>query len=518
MLSDDDARRLLAKAGDTIEVSATSPTVPRSHRRWPVLLASAAVVAVIAAGVWLPRPAEQDVPAPAAPSVTSGVPNGTVPSVFGHTVDSARELLRDAGLVVRTKDKPSCPPEGLPIGTIPTTGSPVGPGDEVVLEVSTPYALADCFGPDPLAWDFLHFANGHGPAPGFANEVTLVVDNEEVGRLTGDQAGDPSRWGPVSALTELRAASAEVMSLTVDGTVEYRTPGLGARQGTPADDLCGVARPAVVGEREALTLSVDIPVDGIFHCPATVALYRTDGLIDTVVTWTEKPVARAAAPEPIPDVVGLELDDARRAVTEAGYAARVEEVQACDPRVSVVEQAPTQQDVKDDAEDEAGRVEVVTLVVEVPHTTRDCAGVAAAAQGFLRFARGGQPPAWAPEVRLLLGYVEQTTIPDEQADDPASWALCSGVDPTRCPLSAVDVAGEGDVAVADRATDDIDYAGDVFPFDCLIDLGGLPGELYEMDSIVLRPEAVGDCIDWVVELWIDDDGRIRAVNLRVPQD
>ena len=63
---------------------------------------------------------------------------------------------------------------------------------------------------------------------------------------------------------------------------------MSARGRGPREDS---AVPASVEDRPALSLSVDVLTDGIFHIPLTVDLYRTDGRIDTVVTVTEKPIS-----------------------------------------------------------------------------------------------------------------------------------------------------------------------------------------------------------------------------------
>ena len=51
----------------------------------------------------------------------------------------------------------------------------------------------------------------------------------------------------------------------------------------------------------------------------------------------------------------------------------------------------------------------------------------------------------------------------------------------------------------------------------LIDRGGLPSGLPVEKQIVLYPAELTSCDDdWSVWLWIDDAGRITAVNLLVP--
>lgn len=491
------------------------PTRAGSVRRWRPLVplaAAAAVVGVVVAGATLRDvfPDGESGDDQAAPVVLAGTPDGTVPSVFGHTRESASSLLREAGLEVRYGEQVSCDPEGRPVGTEPATGAPVQPGDTVTLLLSFQAANTDCYADLTEPWRFVDFATGRGPSPGFADEVRLFVDGERAGTLSGEEAarGD---WGEGSALSILRRASEEV--LRVGDT--YRMPWLGVTTSTPPDVWCGVARPRAVADREALILTVDFEEEtGRPRCPARVALYETGGAIDTVIAWS--PGARAGAQPPIPDVVGLGLTEARDAVTAAGYPVRVEELETCHPRDGVVEQAPTQQVVEQDAADEPGWYGPVTLVVEVPHTTRDCVALDTAASDFLRFARGGAPPAWAPEVQQLLGYTPWATASAERAGDPTAWSFCSGVAPEDCEVSPLVVAGR-DVEVATGEFSDVTrWPGDQV---CeMIDRGGLPRGLPVERQIVLYPKELASCDDdWSVWLWIDEEGRISTVNLLVPE-
>ncbi len=512
MLSEDQLRDLLARAGDSVAVRPDAPPVPAEPaRRGRSLAAAVAVAATLAVGVgtgwWVSRDgggATDDAPL----GVLDGAPEGTVPSVFAHTRASATELLEGRGLRVEVREEGSCDPAGRPIGTDPALGTPVEPGDTVTLLVATQGPLTDCFADLTEPWAFLDFATGRGPEPGFADRVRLFVDGRPAGRLTGAEAarGD---WGVPSALTELDDASARVAH-DADG---YRAPTLDPRWGTPPAEFCGVRRPAAVGDREALTLTVafsdDTYLAGRPDCPARVALYRTAAGIDTVVTWTERPSSDAPAAAVVPDVVGLPLAEARDAVTEAGFTARVEELETCDPRPGVVEQAPTPQDIEDDAADDPTMGGPITLVVEVPHTTRDCAALDAAAADFLEFARGGPPPRWAPDVQQLFGYALRQEITAAAADDPDAWSFCSGVAPEDCTLSPLVVAA-GEVRTGETRAS----------YECeLVDEGGLPSGLDPEDQIVLFPAEPADCAaDWSVELWIDDTGGIAAVNLLVSRD
>lgn len=482
------------------------------RRRFLVpLAASASVVGAVVAGTALAGTLAGGDPdaGTSAPVVLAGTPAGTVPSVFGHTRESASALLLELGLQVRYGRQVSCDPAGRPVGTEPTTGASVQPGDAVTVLLSYQGANTDCMADLRDPWRFLDFATGRGPSPRFADEVGLFVDGVRTATLSGVEAAR-GEWGADSALSILRRGSEQVLR----GGDSYRMPQLQVSAGTPPDTWCGIGRPRDVADREALTLTIDFAeVTAQPRCPARVALYETAGAIDTVVAWSES--ARGGDLEPIPDVVGLSLSDARDKVTAAGYPARVEEQETCHPRRGVVEQAPTQRDIEEDREDDPGWYGPVTLVVEVPHTTRDCAGLDAAASTFLRFARGGPPPTWAPEVQQLLGYAPWATVTAAAADDPDTWSLCSGVTPQDCEVSPVVVAGrDGEVDTGEFS--DVNR----FPKDqaCeLIDLGGLPPGLPVEKQIVLYPAELTSCDDdWSVWLWIDDHGRITTVNLLVP--
>lgn len=477
------------------------------HRALVPLAAAAAVLGVVVAGsavTGLLTGDRNDEPA----AILAGTPEGTVPSVFGQTRSAARTLLEQRGLQVRFEERISCDPAGRPVGTEPTTGTPVARGDTVTVLVAYQGANTDCVADLREPWSFVDFATGRGPAPRFAEDVAVFVDGRRTATLSGEKAAQGD-WGPSSPLTLLAGATEQVLRT---GTT-YTTPELQATTGTPPDRWCGVARPRAVAEREALTLTIAF-ADGAEPCPTRVALYETGGAIDAVVAWSGGD--STGARRPVPDVVGMSLAEARAAVTAAGYPARVEELETCAPRAGVVEQAPTPQDLIDDRADEPDWSGPVTLVVEVPHTTRDCAALDAAAETFLRFARGGPPPAWAPQVRQLLGYAPWDTVTASRADDPEAWALCSGVTPSDCEVSPLRVAGQAVEVSTGEYADVGTWPGDEV---CeLIDRGGLPLDLRPRRQIVLYPAAPATCADnWQVWLWIDDAGRIAAVNLGVPR-
>lgn len=455
-------------------------------------------------------PAEGAADGRAVPVVLPGTPDGAVPSVFGHTRESASNLLAELGLDVQFGEQISCAPAGRPVGTEPAAGTVVSPGAAVTVLLSYQAATTDCAGDFRQPWLFVDFATGRGPSPRFADEVNLFVDGVRSGTLSGADAARGG-WGEGSALDILRRGSEQVLRVGDS----YRMPELQVIAGTPPDTWCGVARPQELADREALTLSVAFAETATkVRCPARVALYDSGGAIDAVVAWSEG--ARGSRPEPVPDVVGLPLAQARDDVTAAGYPSLLEELETCHPRRGVVEQAPTQRAVDEDGDDDPHWYGPVTLVVEVPHTVRDCDRLDAAAHGFLRFARGGPPPAWAPEVQQLLGHALWETVAASAADDPATWALCSTGSPDDCAVSPLLVAARDGEVETDEFSDVTRFPdGETCE---LIDLGGLPSGLLVERQIVLYPAELQSCDDdWAIWLWIDEGGRIATVNLLVPE-
>lgn len=470
-------------------------------------VAAYALLCVVVTGCGTPTDS-QDADDRRVPVVTAGTPDGTVPSVFAHTRESVGALLGNRQWDVRYDEQVSCDPEGRPIGTDPPAGTPLQPGDAVTVLLSYQAANTDCAADLSEPWQFVDFATGRGPAPRFADHVTLFVDGARTGTMPGADAARAT-WGADSALDILRRASDQVLRVGES----YLMPQLQVAAGTPPDTWCGIARPRAVGDREALTLTLDFAeVTAGARCPARVAVYETAGAIDTVVAWSEG--VRGSDTEPIPDVVGLPLTEAREAVTAAGYPTHVQEQETCHPRRGVVEQAPVARPGGEGPA--AGWVGPVTLVVEVPHTVRSCAALDAAARGFVRFAQGGRPPAWAPEVHQLLGYAPWATVTASAADAPASWSLCPEGSSQDCEVSPLAVVGRTGAVATGEFSDVTRFpAGRTCE---LIDLGGLPSGLAVEDQIVLYPAAPTSCDDdWEVWLWIDDERRIATVNTLVPE-
>jgi hypothetical protein len=293
MLTESEARDLLTKAANTVEVAPGTPVEKAPRTIWPVLAAAAAVVAIIGTtAAVVDRTSSDDAGPPIVdPTTATTSPRPVlapdqIPSVFAYDADSATRLLQSSGLKVTRKPDYRCGATGRATHTKPAVGRRFQPGDAVTLFVTQIPPNARCVEPakEDAAWEFLDFANGRGPAPAFAEEVTFYVDGEKTGTLTAAEAADPANWGATSAISEIREQTRVVQQL--NGF--WDTPTLSARGLYPKEDS---AVPGSVDDRQALRLSVDVPTDGIFHVPLTVDLYRTDGLINTVVTVTEKPIS-----------------------------------------------------------------------------------------------------------------------------------------------------------------------------------------------------------------------------------
>jgi hypothetical protein len=273
------ARDLLMLAGDTVPPPPGDAIVrPARSRLIPALAAAVVlVVALTAAAV-----AGRDRP-------SSVLDDDQVPSLFGYDVAAATELLSDRGLRVDQRRTRACDVVGTVVGTEPPVGTRFDRGDSITVRSAVPsgeFCMAR-YPPRAVAWTFLQWAADRGPAPEFAPAVEVVVDGSDPVTLTRREVADPERWGDPGVLTELRTALEAVYP--VPGTSEYRTPTLEAAYLVPPLANCGVTRPVRTGDRQAVSLALSLDEDGPEHCPLTLDLYRTDGAIDAVVLYTEKP-------------------------------------------------------------------------------------------------------------------------------------------------------------------------------------------------------------------------------------
>ena len=199
-----------------------------------MLAAAAAVVAIVGTTAAVVDRTSDDAGPPAVdPTTATASPSPVlapdqIPSVFAYDADSATRLLQSSGLQVTTKPDYTCGTTGRATKTDPAVGTRFQPGDAVTLYVTQIPPNARCVEPaaEDAAWRFLDFANGRGPAPAFADEVTFYVDGERAGTLTAAEAGDPANWGGNSAISEIREQTAVLQQ--INGT--WVTPAMSAQR------------------------------------------------------------------------------------------------------------------------------------------------------------------------------------------------------------------------------------------------------------------------------------------------
>lgn len=133
------------------------------------------------------------------------------------------------------------------------------------------------------------------------------------------------------------------------------------------------------------------------------------------------------------------------------------------------------------------------------------------AGAFVAYARGGEPPAFAPEVRLLLGSEVVRTVGDEEASDPDTWQLpCRVYGEVPCPVDAfLPLRRDESFAV----TGTVVREGSA----CHQIVGDLPADLTEPTALegsvsISEPEPEACMQNWEIQLWYDDQERIRAAN------
>ena len=278
----DDARHRLEVAADTVEAQPGGLLAPDPPpRRWP-WVAGAVAVAMAAATVWIAT-------RPAPPRSEDSLDSDQIPSLFAYDAADAKALLEQRGLRVTFALTQTCEPNGRALASDPPTGARFQRGDDVIVFTASAGG-SDCeaqFGARSDAWEFIDFANGRGPAPRFADRVYLIADGSVPEAITGTAAAqDPSAWGGVSALEEIRRVSGQVLH---DEPHKYVTPTLTVAKVIPPPRTCAVGRPAEAGSRAVLRLTLRVASDPETRCPLTVDLYRSSQGIDAVVLYTGTP-------------------------------------------------------------------------------------------------------------------------------------------------------------------------------------------------------------------------------------
>lgn len=421
-LTDTDARRLLALAADTIEVSPVATVTPLPRRpRWTPFVAAAAVLALVAGSTWwLGRPDSPD-PAPA---------TSAVPSVFGYDAATAQRVLEDAGFEVDTTPDPICSEvPGRAVGTTPPPGTRTeGP---ISLRVTAVPSSGRCStGWRSEAWQLVDFAQGLGPGPDWAPTVTLRVDEEPSVVLTRDDVADPDRW-PTCAAAELVECPANALDAIVQRladaraaadldwtlyTRDPRTPGVLSFDLTMEPNNIGAPAPPW-----AITVGIGNGVTG------------PEGKV-VAVTLDTDPSPRGST---VPSVFGYDATTAQGVLESTGLQVEVSFEDTC-------RQTPGRAIA---TSPEAGRPlptdHDVTLVVSrvpprtwcLPSPDRALAWqLIDVAQGHLE-----QGPDWAPTVSLGVDALTVVRVPRDDLADRGRWPTCSAAERVTCPANALDL-------------------------------------------------------------------------------
>lgn len=135
----------------------------------------------------------------------------------------------------------------------------------------------------------------------------------------------------------------------------------------------------------------------------------------------------------------------------------------------------------------------------------------AVAEAFLDFASGGPAPTFAGKVQLLLGNVPVATVAAADAKQPATWSLpCTAYAERSCPIDALTYITKQGIAIHGTTARERSA--------CHTVSGQRPPDLVTEQSLansvsfgIAEP---AQCVDnWEVQIWLDDSGAIRTVNL-----
>lgn len=453
MVSEEHARDLLARAAATIDVDDRAPMtltgLPDERRRWPLLVAIAAAVALVAGlGYGAARLVGDDASDPE-PTV-SGEPierehvygDDEMPSLVGYSREEAIAELNDRGLLAATSRVPDecfVVPAGHVISTHPAPGAPVAVGETVTVDVVGSSAGGDlCVRPPAgsnAVFELLRFARGLAPPPDFPGSVSLAVGEGDYVELTAEAATDPDNW-TVCEDQECHSALAALAEI--------------------------VTRPASLNGRFVST-----------HLDVTNDL----GLIDGGDGCLTADPFEQALPYHRPTYVRVETPH------DGGMA-------LCEPPVLQIGWS-------EDRRIASVRLRLPLPVEDITEPELDAGlGRIAAAQAFVAWARGDAPaPAFAGRVRNFLPGLSPPWNTNPEFKD--GWSGCSGIG-VECAINPVGViAGfRGHVEI---------NAG---PSEC----GPTPEFGAPEDVVHVASRSNASCRGAVaVELWIDDGGRIYGV-------
>lgn len=202
----------------------------------------------------------------------------------------------------------------------------------------------------------------------------------------------------------------------------------------------------------------------------------------------------------IPHFVAADLRNVREAVAEEGLQLEVEVLRDCQLIPGLVLD-----------QDPAPRTKVavgdtVTVTVGRHPAAADCVSPPArpVARALDEWARGtGPAPAFAPEVRLLVGNVQTGSFTAAEALSRSSWQL-----PPYAEMSDQNLLDwMADVPL-------LQHSWGLTPY-CLVHTEPLAAERVERLwwSAVLLTSSADSCMDvGAVQVWVDDEDRIEAVN------
>lgn len=490
---EDWARTALQRAAATVDVAPVpAPRPERAGWLRPAVAAAAAVAAVAAGAALAPTLLERGAtpPAdegPAAEDWSFHLGPDQVPSVFGYSAEDARTMLVERGLAVTVRDVPWCGDAGRAVGTRPATGRVVAPGAEVTLLRSLgehPTAACRAYTFDDAgrrdAWALIEWIDGRAAAPAFADDVAYYLGDQGRTPLTGAPA-DVASWPGLR-----RAVDAMVAAGSRRGPADtYSRLFLF----TSRDERACLSTPPALADRPALTLDFEVPMDGVSPGSCrNLHVYRdATGAIEAL--WLDVSRQPGEVEYFSPDVTGNSLAYAEERLTAAGFAVEVVRRRDCGQVGLVSAQTPySTQPVGDDR--------IVTLAVVsapgpcVAAPPEEQTPAAAAARSLVRFARGGEPPAFADRVRLYVGDEEMATFTAEAAAQLDTWS------------DALDVLDEGTVVHTTGA-----------PGSSCLRRGNQDRLPATTPIRISQPEAPSCAEEWSVLVWADDAGAVEAVDV-----
>lgn len=333
MLTETQARELLAKAATTVDVGPPLPFPEQPRGRPIVPLLAAAAVLLVAGGIAIARQGSADRPAPAAPTYPTYPGDPTfhlgpdqVPPLEGYTQAEATRLLAQRGYAVTAHAEASCAlPEGTVMAVSPPPGTIARSGQRVDLTVAAD--SGDCRGRAAASDPLLSWAEGEGAVPQLAQRVVVESDGRVLATLVGAARTDPRAWPGLDAFVE--AATGASVEPPGDGGESYRVVAnqvvvyQGSRSCRGPSDACPARSVEVhIGHQDPPRL--DIMVDAVGDIEA--------------VNITDH---RSTAGE-LPDVVGDSAAYATARLQAFGYAVTQVPRADCAPvgrvtRVSVVD-------------------------------------------------------------------------------------------------------------------------------------------------------------------------------------